>query len=435
MKSKTIILTSGKCAWGECFGCGWGRIIGPKPSIRKLKEKIDNIFRDIEKENVKEKIEEIKLFTSGSFLDDKQFPKVIRQYFVKKCISNNIKKLIIESRPEFINDENLSDFKGLDLSVAIGLEIANNEILKLYKKGFTVEDFIKASEIIRKNGFKVRTYLMVGLPFVKDLKEEVKKSVEFAKKYSDTIVLINTFPHSNAPIFDLFISGKWKPLDEKQFNEIVKDYPECEKEFNNFSFIPKFHKEKMIKIISAGKEQLIHPYYEVWQDYFQRFYKPPKDKTILLFIPCSYKKPYYLSKLHNAIKSSIKNLKNYEKIHLVVISSPGVIPYEFVNYYPFNSYDWPEWEETKEIKELYIKVTTERILKFLKAHIENYEKIICYFKYDSETYQAIKNVESKLNIKIENCLKKETYEKIKNEKNPLSLKIATNDLREYLEKL
>jgi len=349
MKQEIIFLSSGKCSWGKCFACGWGKLKGPEPNLHRLKNIIDKKFKKLKN------IDRLKIFVSGSFLDDKQFPKSIRKYIIQKIKENNIKQLVIESRPEFISNESLSDFKGIDLYVAIGLECADNKILKKYNKGYTVEDFVRAAEILHKNNFKVRTYLMVNLPFLKDIKKDLDKSVKFAKKYSDEIVLINTFPHSESALYDLYIKGKWKPLDRQQFDKITKKYKNIEKDFDNFAFIPRFKQKPLVK--GATKESLLHPYFEIWQDYIQRFYKNPSKKPVL-FLPCAFKKPYSKSKLHKAIFSVV----NKDKVHPVVISSPGVIPYEFIDKYPFNKYDWPEWEETSEIKKIYIQVTQQQYL-------------------------------------------------------------------------
>ncbi|MCD6476557.1 MAG: DUF5591 domain-containing protein [Candidatus Aenigmarchaeota archaeon] len=416
MKQEIIFLSSGKCSWGKCFACGWGKLKGPEPNLHRLKNIIDKKFKKLKN------IDRLKIFVSGSFLDDKQFPKSIRKYIIQKIKENNIKQLVIESRPEFISNESLSDFKGIDLYVAIGLECADNKILKKYNKGYTVEDFVRAAEILHKNNFKVRTYLMVNLPFLKDIKKDLDKSVKFAKKYSDEIVLINTFPHSESALYDLYIKGKWKPLDRQQFDKITKKYKNIEKDFDNFAFIPRFKQKPLVK--GATKESLLHPYFEIWQDYIQRFYKNPSKKPVL-FLPCAFKKPYSKSKLHKAIFSVV----NKDKVHPVVISSPGVIPYEFIDKYPFNKYDWPEWEETSEIKKIYIQVTQKRIEKYLKNH--KYRKYYCYLKYDSETYKALSKACKKLKIKLVNILPEHVYEKIKYRKNSLSLPEATKFLKVF----
>jgi len=424
MKEKMILLSSGKCAWGECFACGWGRLTGPPPSMHRLKDIVDEKFHELRKE----KIDRLKIFASGSFLDDRQFPATIRRYIVKKCVEQNILDFVVESRPEFVTPERLADFSGVKLTVAIGLEVADNEMLKKYRKGFTVEDYAKAAETLHANGCMVRTYLMIGLPFVTDYEAMTKKSVEFARKYSDSIVLINTFPHSAAPIFDAWVSGEWRPLDKKHFKEIVKPYTDCETEFDNFAFVPKFHRERQEPIRGAGIKQLLHPYFELWQDYFTRFYEPPAGKDILLFIPCAFRKPYQFSQLHKAIFGVLEKLKIYPRLHVVVISSPGVIPYEFCGHYPFSRYDWPEWEETPEIKKKYIEVTQKRIENYLRAHGKHYKKFYDYFKLEAESYVALKSACEKFGINVTDCLQPDTYEKIKDQKNMLTRDEALSDL-------
>lgn len=428
MKEKTLLLSSGHCAWGECFACGWGRLVGQPPSIHALMKIIDDEFRKIRRE----KIDRLKIFASGSFLDDKQFPRAIRQYLAKKCVEHKISGLVVESRPEFVTAGRLADLKNVKLTVAIGLEVADDAVLKKYNKGFTVEDYARAAEILHAAGYKLRTYLMVGLPFVEDQAAMTKRSVEFARKYSDSIVLINTFPHSAAPIFDMWVAGKWRPLDRKQFHEIVDDYPDCEKEFDNFAFVPKFHREKQQFIKGATEKQLLHPHFEVWQDYFVRFYGPPAGLDIALFVPCAFRKPYKSSQLHKAIFGVLEKMKIYKRLHIIVISSPGVIPYEFSGHYPFTAYDWPEWEETLQIKKRYIVITQKRIENFLREHAKHYKRFYDYFKPDSESHVALQKACKGLKINLIGCLQTGTYEKIKTEKNPLTTAAALSDLRNSL---
>jgi len=423
MKEKTLLLNSGKCSWGKCFACGWGKLDSPRLGIHELKKVIDDFFHEIKDE----KIGRLKIFASGSFLDDAQFPKAIRKYVAGKCAAAGM-ELVVESRPEFITKENLEDFKGAKLAVAIGLESGDDAVLKKYNKGFATDDYIGAAKLLHENSFRLRTYLMVGLPF--GSAESLKRSVELADKYGDEIVLINVFPHSLAPLYELWVGGKWKPLDKKQFEETIAPYksnPKVETDFNNFSFVPRFSRQKQVMIKGASEKELLHPHFEVWQDYICRFYEIPKEKKTVLFLPCTFTKPYYNSKLHREIAKIVGNRKN---LHLVVLSSPGVIPYEFANKYPFNSYDWPEWEEAPEIKKRYISVTEKRIENYLRSH--KYEKYFCFLK-PSETFIALEKSCKKLKIPLVNCLKPETWEKIKGELNPLLL--ALDDLEESLENI
>lgn len=97
----------------------------------------------------------------------------------------------------------------------------------------------------------------------------------------------------------------------------------------------------------------------------------------------------------------LKKLKIYPRIHQVMISNAGLVPREFENYYPFNSYNWDESLETEEIKRRYIEVTEGRIKDYLKAHGRCYKEIFHLLKEESESYKALKKVCGELDVKCE----------------------------------
>jgi archaeosine synthase len=117
-----------------------------------------------------------------------------------------------------------------------------------------------------------------------------------------------------------------------------------------------------------------------------------------------------------------------KKVHVLVASTPGVVPFELSYRYPFDKYDWPEWEETEKVKEKYLEVTEERVYNYLKAHKKHYKKYYCYLKPDSETYRAVHNACKRLKIKVVDVLSEKTWDKVKDERNPLSLPEALKDV-------
>lgn len=69
-------------------------------------------------------------------------------------------------------------------------------------------------------------------------------------------------------------------------------------------------------------------------------YQKPKDKSILLLLPCSAKKPYSFSKSHQRFQKAVSNVPNKSMIHEVIITSPlGLVPRELELTYPASSYD------------------------------------------------------------------------------------------------
>jgi len=430
-KTETIILNSGQCRFNSCYACGWGQKKYPVDT-EKLKNQVKQL-------NLEE-IDKLKIYESGSFLDNKQFPKKFREWLTRYLEEKEVKEVSFESTANFITEENLKTFKesDLDFTVAMGLEAADNEVLEKYGKPFKIEDYDRAVKKIHESNGKIKTYIMVNIPFSKPntLEKSVEHVLEKTNK-EDKIVLINTYPHNQSKLFKDWVKGKWKPLNKEQFLEKIekwKDHPQVSVEYENMYFIPKFpKKEKKQKELKGCSEDLItHPHYQVWQDYFQRLYQKPREKEILLFLPCSYKKPYPKSKTHKAIQKAIKQTEEQEKIHRVVLSSPGVIPIDKCDNYPFTAYDWPEWEETPEIKQRYIQVNKDRVKKYIENH--DYEKILAYFKPDSESWKAVKKAGEELDIEIKNLFKEESYQEVKEQRNPVTKEPALKSLKQELQK-
>ncbi len=421
----TLVINSGKCSWGKCIFCGYGKIY-KKRTNRELTAILDDFFANLKDDSV------VKIFGSGSFFDEKQIPKEIFEYFVNKCRENKISEIYVESRPQFITKEKILCLKETNakINIAIGLESAGDKILKTINKGFKLRDFENAANLIHSLDCKVRAYLLVNLP-VKNRNAELEKSVNYGLNYADSIVLINLLPHENSEIFDLWIKGEWNFLSKEEFFDITskwKNNPKIELDVETFKFIPRFRDTKILD--GVGEEFLTHPYFEVWQDYLQRWYKKPAGRESVLFLPCSAKKPYSESETHKKILNILSNLdkEKYKSVHQVMISNPGVIPREFENFYPLKSYNWDEKLENEFIKKRYIEVTKKRIIMYLQS--QKYNEIFCFLKY-TESYEALRLACEELNLDLKNLLKKETYKKMKEErKTSIVCEEALNDLRE-----
>ncbi len=422
LKSKVIILENGKCAWRKCIFC----VLSKKRRFynkteKQLKEEFLRKIKNVEKEG----IEVVKIYNSGSFIDDNQIPREVRKFIFDELKKRNIKKVVIETWPPFVTEKKMKELKkdseGLEVYLALGLESANNEVLKIINKGITKEIFLRAVNIAKKYGFKIRTYVMVNLPGVRDVKDDFKNTMEFALKYSDSIAIMNTFAYSGyAELFDWWLEGRWKPITLKEFYRIVGEYkyhPKVEiygKDYVIYPHFPKEYKEKAKNELKGAKiSNLIHPYYNIWQEYISYFYEKPAIKRYALFLHCSYKKPYSSSKTHRKILSYLVRSPYYAKIHQLIISNPGVIPREFENKYPFNAYDWPEYEETEEIKKAYIEINAKRIEEYLNN--KDYDIIFAYLKPESESLRALEIAINDLGLKDKYfyVLDRKRYESIK----------------------
>jgi anaerobic magnesium-protoporphyrin IX monomethyl ester cyclase len=93
----------------------------------------------------------------------------------------------------------LMKFSGCE-ECGLGVESADNDVLKLNNKKETADDHLKAVGILRNAGMRVKTYFVMGLPGETDKTLGLNK--EFARKAKVDKWTISTFmPYPGCPIF------------------------------------------------------------------------------------------------------------------------------------------------------------------------------------------------------------------------------------------
>lgn len=179
----TAIITTKGCAWRKCTMCSYW-LESRDLSEERLKEQVDELFAKVDTKL-------LKIFTSGSFFDDNEVPGYLRRYIVEKALERGVEKIIVESRPEFVSEEKLKDFDGIELEVGIGLETVNDFVREnCINKGFTFSDFMSAVEKIKAFGFRVKCYLLLKPPFLSE-REAILDVVNSAKKVSRLVDVIS----------------------------------------------------------------------------------------------------------------------------------------------------------------------------------------------------------------------------------------------------
>jgi len=216
------ILEYGRCSWGACYFCGWG-----KKRANTTLDMLKNKYIGFLEKNKDAPI--IKIFSSGSMIDPRQFPLDFTRWLIEEARRRNIGEIVIEGKADDVNDEVLEKIKkdGIKITIAIGLEIADDIILKrYYLKNTGVVDYIKAAEILKEKSFGLRTYVIVNahpIMYRNKIIEEalLERTIVLASIYSDSIVIINAYPHKNTRLVLDWIDGRWKPLDKKEFFSLV----------------------------------------------------------------------------------------------------------------------------------------------------------------------------------------------------------------------
>uniref|UniRef100_A0A7C3MBC2 TIGR01210 family radical SAM protein n=1 Tax=Archaeoglobus fulgidus TaxID=2234 RepID=A0A7C3MBC2_ARCFL len=203
----TAIITTRGCFWKKCYMCSyWSE--SRALSDEFLKSQLDEVLDKLGEIRI------LKVFTSGSFLDEREIPTELRAYFLDRCRELGVKKLIIESRPEFIDSKKLRDFRGLEVEVGIGLETANDFIREhCINKGFSFSDFTKAAEILKREGLRVKCYLLLKPPFLSEREaiNDLLESTEKVRNLADVISINLTNIQKGTLVEKLWERGLYRP--------------------------------------------------------------------------------------------------------------------------------------------------------------------------------------------------------------------------------
>ena len=221
-KAIVFILPTRGCSWalsksGGCSICGYIYDNPTEPDFELILSSIDEI---LSKSITNDEKYSIKLFTSGSFLDTSEIPIEIQTKILKKISRyKEVAEIVLESRPEYVTDKTLKkiaeviDIKKIE--IAIGLESANNNILKKsINKGFWWDDFVEANSKIVSAGAKVKAYLLFKPPFVsefdsiRDIFESVAKLVTLG---IDTISINSVSIHRGTFLSKIFDNQQYRP--------------------------------------------------------------------------------------------------------------------------------------------------------------------------------------------------------------------------------
>ncbi|MEA2075546.1 MAG: archaeosine biosynthesis radical SAM protein RaSEA [Euryarchaeota archaeon] len=212
IKTLTVILRTVGCQWRKCTMCGfWQESADADVTQADILAQLEHSLRNSSEEEFI-----LKIFTSGSFLDEREIAGETRREIAEMVRKREgIRKFIVETRPEYVSADKIEDLNGVEnLELAIGLETANDFIrLNYIKKGFAFDDYRKAEKIVTGCGATVKTYLLLKPPFVSEKKaiEDVIKSAELVSDYSSTISLNLCNIQKYTPLEALWRRGYYRP--------------------------------------------------------------------------------------------------------------------------------------------------------------------------------------------------------------------------------
>lgn len=208
-----LILKTRGCYWADlkgCSMCGYSKdTLGRSATPEELAEQLRRALQRYRGEPY------VKVYTSGSFLDDREVDPASRRRIVEGF--SGARRLLFETLPEFSTPETIeplrSAFPG-EIEVALGLESTDPLVLRRYvNKGASPQEYLDAADRLHDLGVRTKGYLLLKPPYLTEAEavRDVVRSVELAQAHFDTLS-INPVHIQNGTIVEwLYRRRRYRP--------------------------------------------------------------------------------------------------------------------------------------------------------------------------------------------------------------------------------
>ena len=141
----------------------------------------------------------VKIYTSGSFLDDEEIPVEARSEILRIIAEDErIREVVLESRPEYVNDSILSVVREVlgdrIVEIGMGLESASDTVrMVCINKNFDLRMFKDALKTAKNYNIGMRAYVLLKPPLLteRDALLDAISTVQEARALGVTTVSLN----------------------------------------------------------------------------------------------------------------------------------------------------------------------------------------------------------------------------------------------------
>ena len=191
--------------------CGYAKdTLGRSATPAELAEQLDRALARYQEEPY------VKVYTSGSFLDDREVDPASRAALVR-AFSGRARRLLFETLPEFATSETLEPlreaFSG-EVEVALGLESTHPDVLgRLVHKNAPPREYLDAGDRVRALGLRAKAYLLLKPPYLTESEaiRDVLASIVEASPHFDALS-VNPVHIQNGTVVEwMYHRGRYRP--------------------------------------------------------------------------------------------------------------------------------------------------------------------------------------------------------------------------------
>ena len=193
----------------DCVFCNQKSISGQQKMITKeeIKNTIDFYLENIKDKQAKKEV----AFFGGSFTGidvekQEEFLQTAYQYIK----NGKIDSIRISTRPDYINKAILKRLKKYRVkTIELGVQSANDYVLKQSRRNHTFEDVKKASKLIRRYRFNLGHQMMIGLPESTKI-DEINTAKELIKLKPQMVRIYPVLVIKNTKLEKDYLDKKYK---------------------------------------------------------------------------------------------------------------------------------------------------------------------------------------------------------------------------------
>jgi len=214
VRAFVLILRTRGCYWADvkgCSMCGYSKdTLGRSATPDELAEQLEHALKRYRNEPY------VKVYTSGSFLDDREVGPPSRAAIVG-AFSGRARRFLFETLPEFVRPELVDPlrerFAG-ELEVALGLESTDPTVLaRFVNKGSSPAEYLAAADRVRQLGAHPKAYLLLKPPYLTESEAvtDVVRSVGEAAPHFEAMS-VNPVHIQNGTVVEwLYRRGRYRP--------------------------------------------------------------------------------------------------------------------------------------------------------------------------------------------------------------------------------
>ena len=206
----------------DCIFCNQKSISGQMKQVteEEVEKTIQEFLNSFKDENLYTEI----AFFGGSFTGiDIELQEKLLKIAYKYVKEKRVDGIRVSTRPDYIDKNELKLLKKYGVkTIELGVQSANDYILKRAKRGHTFEDVKKASKLIRRYGFTLGHQMMVGLPDSTWI-DEMNTAKELAKLKPKIIRIYPVLVIKRTELETEFAKGEYHPITLEQAVERCKE--------------------------------------------------------------------------------------------------------------------------------------------------------------------------------------------------------------------